>query len=148
VKTTRAVTPDSVYISSIQQLDEEGVDEMFLSLVWVHQNESSGASLPALVAGIRSSLSGQAEAMFNDGLIEVGYLESHQPKYEKELYQIREISMFSVEDEFPRLTRKLIPNGVKGVKYQISIDACGAFLMKPEDFQSAISGLKERLQNG
>ena len=148
VKTTRAVTPDSVYISNIQQLDEEGVDEMFLSLVWVHQNESSGASLPELIADIRSSLSGQAEAMFNEGLIEVGYLESHKSKYENELYQIREISIFSVENEFPRVTRDLIPNGVKGVNYQISIDACRAFLMKPEEFQSVISCLKERLQNG
>lgn len=148
VKATRAVTPDRIHISNIQQLDEEGVDEMFLSLVWLHQNESSGRSLPAIIAEIRSTLSDPAETLFNEGLMEVGYLDIHQSIYEKELYQVRKITVFLVGEGFPRLTHSMIPDGIKGVKYQISIDACGPFLVEEDAFQSSVHNLKGRLENG
>ena len=147
VKTTRAMTPDLIYISNVQQLDEEGIDDMFLSLVWVNQNESAGTSLPAIVNEIRSALSDQACTLFNEGLMEVGYFDSHEILYDKELYQVRDIMIFSVEDDFPRMKHSMIPDGVKGVKYQISIDACKPFRKDHKSFLSRLKNLRGKLDN-
>ena len=138
VKTTRAVSPDRIHISNIQQLDEEGIETMFLTLVSVHPNESSGDALKDLVARIRDILSPGALVLFNEGLLEVGYLDIHDSHYEQPLYQVREILHFMVADEFPRLLRDGMPKGVKDVKYQIGLDACCPFKSGNESVLDAI----------
>lgn len=143
-KTTRAATPDRIHISNVQQLDDEGIERMFLSVVWVDQNESAGVSLPSIVAEIRRSLPDPVLSLFNEGLMEVGYLDRHGPLYEKELYRTKEIMSYTVEDGFPRMTRDQVPDGVKDVKYQISIDACRPFLVEEEKLYSAVQELKEQ----
>ena len=120
VKTTRATTPDKVHISNVQQLDEEGMDKMFLTVVWVHQNDTAGETLPEMVDCLMEFLPEPAIAMFSEGLMEVGYLEAHEELYAKDRYQLREFMHYQVQDGFPRMTRDQVPDGVKGVKYQIS----------------------------
>jgi len=146
VKTTRAVTPDRIHISNVQQLDDDGIDSMFLSLVWVDQNESNGTSLPAIVGEIRDLLPHPALSMFNEGLIEVGYLDAHESLYERDLYQVKEIMNFEVGDGFPRMRRHQVPDGVKDVKYQISIDACRPFLSDESVVLNAVQKLKIQIQ--
>lgn len=141
VKTTRAATPDRLYISNIQQLDEEGIDTMFLCLVMVEQNESAGVSLPEIVAGIRNRLYGHALDLFNEGLVTVGYLDTHEELYSATLYMVKEFRAFSITGEFPRLRREVIPNGVKGVEYQIGIDACMPHLVEHEVVSAAVCKL-------
>ena len=148
VKTTRAVAPDKLTISNIQQLDEEDIDEMFLSLVWLHKNASTGTSLPAIIESIRSELSESAVHSFNDGLLEVGYLDRHKHLYEKELNQVRSVSVFLIESDFPRLTRQTLPEGIHGVTYQISIDACRPHELQASEFELKVERLGERLSNG
>lgn len=140
VKTTRAATPDRIHISNVLQLDEEGIDTMFLCLVLVEQNESTGISLPGIVAEVRNRLNGHALDLFNEGLIEVGYLDTHVSNYTTTLYRVKEVRPFSVIGEFPRLLYKAIPKGVKGVKYQVSIDACDPYLV---DYNAVISVVRK-----
>jgi hypothetical protein len=143
VKTTRAATPDRIHISNVVQLDEDGIDTMFLYLVLAEQNEAAGVSLPAIVAELRSRLDGHALDLFNEGLVEVGYLDTHEPLYAATLYRVREVWPFSVTGEFPRLRREDIPAGIKGVKYQIGIDACKPYLVEHEVVSTAVRNLKD-----
>ena len=147
VKTTRAVTPDRIHISNVQQLDEEGIDSMFLSLVCVDQNETTGTSLSAIVAAVRKLLPDPALSLFNEGLMEVGYLDVHQSLYERDLYQVKEIINMAVGEGFPRMRRNQVPDGVKGVKYQISFDACRSFLTEQAVVLAAVQNLKDRFEN-
>lgn len=142
VKTTRAGIPDRLHISNVRQLDEEGIDTIFLYLVMVEQNEAAGVSLPGIVATIRDRLHGHALDLFNEGLVEVGYLDIHEALYAAALYRVKEFRAFSVTSEFPRLRRELIPEGVKGVEYQIGIDACKPYLVAEEAVLYAVHNLK------
>lgn len=147
VKTTRAATPDRIHVSNVQQLDEEGIDNMFLSLVCVDQNESAGTSLPEIVADLRGGLPEAALMLFNEGLMEVGYLDSHKQLYERARYQVKEIMTFVVIEGFPRMRRNQVPAGVKGVKYQISIDACRRYLVDHEALLVTLSNLRGKPAN-
>lgn len=143
VKTTRAVAPDRIHVSNILQLDEEGIDTMFLCLVLVEQNESAGVSLPGIVADVRSRLDGHALDLFNEGLVEVGYLDTHEEFYAATLYRVKDVRAFSVTGDFPRLLRNAIPEGIKDVRYQISIDACGPYRINCETVVNAVRELKD-----
>lgn len=148
VKTTRAMVPDRINISNLQQLDEDGIETMFVTIVWVHQNETAGESLPEIVASVRAALPEPALQLMNEGLIEVGYLDVHKGIYESARYQVRDVMHFEVRDEFPRLTRDQIPPGVKGVKYQISVDACQPYSHESDEVCSAIKQIREDNSDG
>lgn len=143
VKTTRAVTPDRIHISNILQLDEEGIKTMFLYLVLVEQNEAAGVALPDIVAELRSRLNGHARDLFNEGLVEVGYLDTHETLYATTLYRVREVWPFSITGQFPKLRLGDIPEGVKGVQYQIGIDACKPYRIEHEMVLTALRILND-----
>jgi len=148
VKTTRAITPGQVQISNLQQLDEEGIKHMILTIVWVHQNESAGATLPDIIDTVRESLPNPAIGYFNEGLIEVGYLDVHRDLYIKQRYQVKEIMHFEVRDDFPRITRDQVPDGVKNVKYQVSFDACKPFSIEVDSIIPIIKCIPMEQTNG
>lgn len=142
VKTSRATTPEKVSISSIQQLDEKDLDPLVLSLVHVHAGESSGESLPDLIAGLRSVMGVAEVDLLNEGLQEVGYLDSHEKKYERQRYQLNGIRHFLVGEGFPRILRENLPDGIKNVTYQISLDAIGDFLLEDAEVKKFVEGVK------
>ncbi|MFC1574858.1 PD-(D/E)XK motif protein [Gemmatimonadota bacterium] len=127
VKTTRAAIPDRVSVSSVQQLDEEGMQHLFLTVVHVNENETAGETLPELVSSLRSAVSDSARDLLDSGLGEVGYSDAHAELYARTKYLCRELLHFEVSEGFPRLSRGQIPDGVKGVRYEISIDSCRPF---------------------
>lgn len=146
VKTTRTITPERIHISNVRQLDEEGINWMFLYLVLLEENESAGVSLPDKVAEVRCQLDGHALDLFNEGLIEVGYLDTQKLLYAAPLYKVREVWPFSVEGEFPRLRRGDIPAGVKDVEYQIGFDACRPYLIDHSAVVAAVNKLNDDLK--
>jgi hypothetical protein len=127
VKTTRAPIPDRVTISNVQQLDGAGIQCMILTVVHVHENESTGESLPEMVDSLRVALPDDARDLLDAGLEEVGYSDAHQDLYSKTRYQHIGLLHFEVRDGFPRITRDQISDGVKRVKYEVGIDACRKF---------------------
>lgn len=133
VKTTRAAIPDRISISSVQQLDSEGMNYMFLTVVHVDANETAGETLPELVASLRSALPDTPRDQLDGGLEEVGYGDAHRELYERTRYLCLELLHFDVREGFPRLTRDLIPDGIKRVRYELSIDACRPFQMDQQD---------------
>ena len=127
VKTTRAAIPDRISITNVQQLDEDGLAPLVLTIVHVHANETSGETLPEMVNAIRNVLPDNAREHFEDGLIEVGYLDAHEKLYEKMRYQLNGVLHHEVRDGFPRILREQLPDGVKKIRYEITIDAARPF---------------------
>ena len=82
VKTTRAAIPDRIAVTNVQQLDEDGLAPLVLTVVHVHANETSGETLPEMVKSIKTELPDDALERFDEGLIEVGYLGTHEKLYE------------------------------------------------------------------
>jgi len=124
VKTTRATIPDRISISNVQQLDGEGIMHMVLALVHVHENESTGETLPGLIDSLRSELADDARDLLEQGLEEVGYSAIHHSLYDRTRYKHIRSRYFEVKSGFPRIEREGLTNGVKAVRYEISLDAC------------------------
>ena len=127
VKTTRATIPDRISISSVQQLDTEGIESMVLTLVHVHANESTGESLPGIVADLAGQLPDDTCDLLTAGLQEVGYDNADREIYEKTLYQLLQRKHYEVVDGFPRITREQLADGIRKVRYEVGIDACKSF---------------------
>ena len=127
VKTTRAVIPDLISVSNIQQLDAKGIKYMFLTVVNVHENETAGETLPGMVDSLRAALPDDSRDLLDQGLEEVGYSDAHRDIYSRTHYQQLTLLHFEVRDGFPRLTRDQVPEGVKSVRYDLSVDSCRPF---------------------
>ena len=147
VKTTRAVTPETISISNVRQLDDEHIKELYLSVVNVEQSPSSGCSLQQQVTKIKNALSGTSLELFEEGLREVGFIEGHTEAYERELYSIKSIVHYSVKDGFPRMLIDQVPVGIKGIKYQIKIDSCQSYQVESPLVLDQVKKIEERIEN-
>lgn len=136
VKTSRATIVEKVWISNVQQLDEDGKSPMILTVVHVHANPTVGYTLPEIISELRNKLEGEAGELIEVGLFEVGYLDVHEKLYMDIKYRVLNISHFKVEEDFPRLKRTDLPDGVKGVKYEISIDSAKDYRVNEETLYS------------
>jgi hypothetical protein len=142
VKTSRATILDRVSISSVQQLDEDGMSPLVLSVVHVHANETSGETLPEMIKSLRAVLLDDVLDLLDEGLVEVGYLDEHEKKYEKTRYQLNGVIHHEVKDGFPRLLRENLPEGVKKVRYEISLDAARNFRIDEKAVHEIFEGVK------
>jgi len=148
VKTTRATIPDRISVSNVQQLDGEGMEHMFLTLVHVNQNETTGETLNQIVDSVRAALPDDARDLLEEGLEEVGYSDAHRDIYSTTRYQHLDLQHFEVRDDFPRLIRGQVPDGVKNVRYELSIDACRPFLTaEAEVLGTLVEGLDDDSDN-
>ena len=132
-----------MHISNVLQLDSGDASALFLAVVCVHENEATGCSLPSLIDQLRADLTASAVDLLNEGLIEVGYLDAQRPLYDRTLYHINEVIYFNVRDDFPRLLRGAVPDGVKALKYQISIDSCKPYRVEVDSVAHLIRNLEQ-----
>ena len=128
IKTTVQAKPQSIRISSEFQLDDDGLEKLFLLHNSVERTHDSGESLPELVG----DLAGLAqEAGVTDYLarmlFEAGYHVIHEHHYSAVFYRNREINALEVSPLFPRLIESDLPDGVGGLNYSISLEQCLQF---------------------
>ncbi len=133
VKATRATIPEKVSISNIQQLDNKNMNHLILTVVHLIESPVSGETLPELISSIRGMLPERIHGKFDEGLFEVGYLDSQAELYANSNYQVQSINYHKVKDGFPRLQISELPDGVKGVSYEISLDAARPFQVAEEE---------------
>jgi hypothetical protein len=144
IKTTSAKQPLSIRITSERQLDNTGVGNLFLHVLVVDErevpagDEGPGLSLPGLIAGIREQLSDEAVmlALFNDRLIEAGWLDPMASRYEGRRWTLRAEHTYRVAGDFPRIIEASLPPGIGDVSYAISLYACAAFEVQHEAMYS------------
>lgn len=132
VKSTIASQPQEVVVNGERQLDETGTASLHLLHVSLDVHRDSGASLPEMVAAVRSATANhQCAALFEDRLLEYGYLDAHEPKYRHTGYTLREHGYYRVGPGFPRLVETDLPPGVGAIRYTLAIAACLPFV-EPE----------------
>lgn len=142
VKGTAAKQHQHLRIVSERQLDDTGVDSLFLFHLSLDAHRGGGETLPALVDGLRLRLHGTGAGQVLEGkLVQAGYLEQQRGLYEDVGYTPRESNVFQVRDGFPRiLERDLVP-GVGDVHYSISVAECKHFIVDQEVLLDEIQGV-------
>lgn len=134
VKTSLSTRDGAIHISSENQLDvTEG--PIFLAIIRIATSmpDSSGDTLKGLVDSVRTLV---VENPFASSQLEVclfasGYTED--PAYEVETFAIASLSHLEVTEDFPKIIRRDIPDGVLSVKYSLSASACHPFICGIEE---------------
>lgn len=145
VKLTTAKQPISIRITSERQLDPAGTSALFLYVLMFDEREvdeslpeGPGESLPDIVRQLRAQLSHEAVDLFDDRLLEYGYLETHAYRYERRRFTKRQGRAYLVSAGFPRLTEANLPTGIGDVSYELSLSACEPFAIDSDQLLSVI----------
>lgn len=130
VKTGEA--DESLRISNERQLDEGP----FSTLMLVHNTVrvgDEGRTLPEEVDVVRELVGADSPAgdQFETRLAQVGYSDVHRDRYDDVRYVHDAVQAYEVSGDFPRLSPATLPEGVHGVTYRISPEACRPFLSDP-----------------
>ena len=145
VKTTIEKQHQKIYISNEQQLDDIGLDRLFLQHIsLVKMNKETGETLQCIVEDVKRLISSDpcASKKFNDYLIEAGYLDAHNCKYDNVSYVVKSSNIFEVRDEFPRILERDLPNGVGDIRYSISVAECMHYKTDNLNFKSFVEARK------
>lgn len=134
---TQVVTADRrIRISSEDQLD--AVQGRILicnqGIAPIPSAAPSARTLNALVSEIRdafSATSANALECFEIALLEAGYQE--MPEYDEESWVLVDRIFYEVSNEFPRIERSDLRNGVEMVYYSIRVSDCSPFIISHDD---------------
>ena len=130
VKTLSGRERNSIRISSEDQLDSLN-DRLFLKVFRLSEMPESdkALSLNGLVIQIADILSDHSEIeLYYDKLALAGYAELQE--YDNPKFVVSEENLYCVNEEFPKLIRSGIPDGISNVRYSIDIERIKEFLTK------------------
>lgn len=127
IKTSLSGDKREVTINSLDQLDRVTERLLLLRVVAAPAAEGEGVSLGQLYEGIVESVKGDLDA-------ENKFLNRASPFYGKateqqinEQYQVIDVSIYEVQDGFPKLTRSNVCPEILDAKYSISVNAIEKF---------------------
>ena len=132
VKTLSGRERNSVRISSEDQLDSLN-DRIFLKIFRLSEKPEShrAISLNSLVKNISGSFSDHTVLeSYYDKLAKAGYVELHE--YDNPRFIVSEERLYCVTDDFPKLIRSELPDGISNVRYGIALERIKAFLVKSD----------------
>lgn len=131
VKTTSTNNAQFITINGERQLDNSLVAHLFIYHLVLEVSKINGESLPMIVAEIKNLLSSNVPALciFEEKLIEVKYIASHESLYAERFYKKRNEKCYKVLADFPRIMENDLRNGVSNVVYAISIGMCDEYLV-------------------
>lgn len=135
VKTTATKKPWKVKISNEIQLDDSGLENLFLYHLVLRENEGDGVTIPVLVNEIMDSIKDNHEDQthFTNMLLKSGYIESQSENYLQKGFIIYQENFYRVCEGFPRFTSKSLPDGVGDINYTVSLASAGRYLTNKED---------------
>lgn len=128
VKTTGKAA-ENITISSIEQLDADGPGEVAVIYVDACAPAQHGAfTLPELIKRIADELESSpgAAACFEEKLEKAGYIELSE--YNEEYWVFDGCRMYSVNDTFPRLRRRDLPDEITACSYTLSLPGIAAWM--------------------
>jgi hypothetical protein len=128
IKTTSA-TSDNVTISSLEQLDQDNPGTL---IVYKLEETTPGAdriSLTGKVNEIRKILSDDEINLdrFEIKLLMYGYRKNDEEKYNQVQYRFISRNDYSVDERFPKLTKKDVPNEIIKCNYTLSLASLERF---------------------
>lgn len=126
VKSTRTKEPRTIIVSNERQLDDQGLQSLYLYVLSIQEVAYGGQMLPEQVDAVRAALINipAALAVFNNSLVSAGYLDIHAERYTRHLF-IKAEELYRVSPGFPRIIR--VPPGVGNLRYGVQLGACQSF---------------------
>ena len=142
VKTTGAKEPQQLIIQSERQLDDAGLAALFLLHLSIDARENVGESLITMINSIRQQLQADVAALelFEDRLLEAGFLSFQTSLYERKGYNVRRAFFYQVKDSFPRIIGADLKPGVGAVRYSIAAAECRHFVVTEDELKSRLVG--------
>ena len=132
IKSTSSKQHKKFTISSEKQLDNTGLDHLYLSLfsLNLHSNMAE-RTLPSFVQEIFTILREDPYStfQFQIKLAKYGYNEMYADKYLIG-FSLFEMKFFEVIEGFPRLLQENLPDGVGDLKYSVVVSACSLYELK------------------
>ena len=141
VKSSAAVDATRVNITNSRQLDDTGLDSLYLSRVLLDARQGEEHTLPGLIELLREDIqknSPEVRLDFEEKLLAGGYQDKHAEQYSNRAYSERELVFYNVVDGFPRLLVQNLPVGVTKVSYEIALDACHDFIIESKKVIDAV----------
>ena len=130
---TKSSAATTVKISSVEQLDSE--DDGYLAVVKIEKTNSvneKSINLNSFIKYLELSIKDyEMKLMMIDKLSAIGYL--YDDKYNSFNYKFDEMKIYEVRDDFPRLKRNCLNDGIVKVIYDISIENIKKFEHKEVD---------------
>lgn len=143
VKTYQTQTGSSVRINDPEQLEPTSGRPVYLAVVEIAGNMSSGRTLPEILAVLSDTVARQPGGveLLEEKLAQYGYLSAHTAMY-TDAYVIGSTRIYAVETGFPRLLASTVPPGVDDVAFSVRLAAIDQF----EVDASGIVGLATALE--
>lgn len=123
-----ALGAETISISSLKQLDcNVPLHLITLTMRQASTGDHNASSLNSIVARIEGKIAASPEALnvFRERLLEACYVDNDF--YDTVLFEAAERTIYSVIDDFPKLTSATVASGVVGATYSISIEAISSF---------------------
>lgn len=139
-KARRGAAKPHVAISSEDQLDSSGVQDLLLHVVDLALTPAGGGftvtELAAAVLAMFQPSDAFAADLFEDKLQKAGLRLGDS--YESDCWLVGSTRVFAVTDGFPRITSDDTPPGVESVSYSIDLGHIGDFEVNEADLEAAI----------
>jgi len=139
VKTTMTKEPRRVRINNERQLDDKGLDSLYLYVLTLQKLKTGGETLPELVDNIRETFKDNVMASdaFDRSLKKAGYFDFHAQNYTSG-YIRKKQEIFQVGNGFPRIID--FSDGVGDISYSITISSCSSFLVDLNSVVTSYAG--------
>jgi hypothetical protein len=140
IKTTSQDRP-VIKISSEQQLDSQDLKSLFLVQFVLEERKNNGNSLPEIISNLREILKNEyaEKLIFENSLLKTGYNDNDAIRYVKK-YEVIEVVMYNVEDDFPKITKSILPKGVFNSVYNLEVPFLEKFKINNPNILSLIYG--------
>jgi len=144
VKGTTMRPARSFRASNLVQLDDSGLDDLFLCHVTMFEPSRLGRTLPDIVQDLKDRLSSDnpsATDRFEEKLLLAGYLDAQADLYRDETYSVDEFRLFRVTDSFPRLVPSSVPPGITDAEYTVELAALDEWSVSGEEMIGTMLGM-------
>jgi len=132
IKASVSASPTTMRISSLEQLDGAAGMPLFLCHMSLSTAGPTARSLPEMVQALRDRFDAAADGsaeMFEERLMEGGYLPAHEVHYQTAVYALRRAVFHTVTEAFPRLTPSTAPPGITAASYTLLLAACSPWIV-------------------
>ena len=135
VKTSICQAPYYGHINSEYQLDKKDINgSLFLRMYALRRSPRDGKRLPQIINETRELLISDETMsdLFESKIFTLGYFDSAADYYQNG-YTIRDKYTFSIDDDFPKLIKSGIPEGIYHIEYDINVGECMDFAISTDE---------------